>query len=76
MGYWNKIRKDFPEVFAERAMQEREVGYSCINGVFLDDLEPDRGRIEDEVMDECSIICQIVNMELYQNEIAGDGYEY
>lgn len=64
MGYWNKIRKDFPEVFAERARQEREVGCSCINGVFLDELDPDRGRLEDEIMDECSIICQIVNMEL------------
>ena len=64
MGYWNKIRKDFPEVFAERARQEREIGCSCINGVFLDELDPDRGRLEDEIMDECSIICQIVNMEL------------
>jgi hypothetical protein len=65
MGYWNKIRKDFPEVFAERAKLEREIEATCIKGIFLDELEPDRGRIEDEVMDECSIICQIVNMELY-----------
>lgn len=65
MGYWNKIRKDFPEVFAERAKLEREIEATCIKGIYLDELEPDRGRIEDEVMDECSIICQIVNMELY-----------
>lgn len=25
-GYWNKIRIDFPEVFEERAAQEREIG--------------------------------------------------
>jgi hypothetical protein len=59
MGYWNKIRKDFPNVFAERAKIEREIGHSCIKGVFLDELEPQRGRIEDEVMEECGIMCEI-----------------
>lgn len=59
MGYWNKIRKDFPGVFAQRAKLEREIGRSCIKGVFLDELEPDRGKIEDEVMEECGIMCEI-----------------
>lgn len=31
-GYWNKIRRDFPEVFERRAAQEREIG-ACINKV-------------------------------------------
>lgn len=26
MGYWNKIRVDFPDVFARRALQERDIG--------------------------------------------------
>jgi hypothetical protein len=60
MGYWNKIRKDFPEVFAERARLEREIGASCINGVYLDELDPNRGKFDDEVMEECSIFCQIL----------------
>ena len=47
-------------MFAERAKLEREIGASCINGIFLDELEPDRGRFEDEVMEECSIFCQMV----------------
>lgn len=59
MGYWNKIRVDFPEVFAERAKSEREIGHSCINGVFLDELEPGRGKIEDEVMEDCSMFCML-----------------
>jgi 3'-phosphoadenosine 5'-phosphosulfate sulfotransferase (PAPS reductase)/FAD synthetase len=59
MGYWNKIRRDFPEVFEERAKLEREIGRSCIKGVFLDELDPYRGRIEDEVMEECGIMCEI-----------------
>lgn len=57
MGYWNKIRIDFPEVFDRMEKLEREVGHSCINGVYLDELEPDRGRMEDEIMPDCSIMC-------------------
>lgn len=67
MGYWNKIRIDFPEVFAERARQEREIGHTCLTEkrndkkvpVYLDELDPGRGRIEDEVMEECSFLCQL-----------------
>lgn len=60
MGYWNKIRVDFPEVFKKRARQERECGRSCINGIFLDKLEPDRGCIEEEIMEDCTIACQLL----------------
>lgn len=60
MGYWNKIRVDFPEVFERRAKQEREIGHSCINGVFLDELEPDRGNVNTEVMEDCTIACQLL----------------
>lgn len=60
MGYWNKIRKDFPDVFERRAKQEREIGHSCIKGVFLDELEPDRGDMKTEVMEDCGIMCQLL----------------
>lgn len=59
MGYWNKIRIDFPEVFDRMAKLEREVGHSCINGVYLDELDPNRGRMEDEIMPDCSIMCHL-----------------
>lgn len=59
MGYWNKIRIDFPEVFDRMAKLEREVGHSCINGVYLDELDPNRGRIENEIMPDCSIMCHL-----------------
>lgn len=58
MGYWNAIRRDFPDVFKRRAKQEREIGRSCIKGVFLDELEPDRGRMS-EVFPECSFMCDM-----------------
>lgn len=61
MGYWNKIRVDFPEVFERRAKEERMIGHSCIKGVFLDELDPKRGRIEEEVMEECGIMCELIN---------------
>lgn len=59
MGYWNKIRVDFPEVFERRAKQERVIGHSCIEGIFLDELEPNRGRIKDEVLEDCDIFCHL-----------------
>jgi len=67
MGYWNKIRKDFPEVFELRAKRERESGHSYLKAdgkpLFLDELDPYRGRMEDEIMEDCSIICQIALLE-------------
>lgn len=59
MGYWNKIRVDFPEVFERRARQERKIDHSCINGVFLDELEPGRG-LNKPVVADCSILCQSI----------------
>lgn len=58
-GYWNKIRKDFPNTFDKMAALERKVGYSCINGTFLDELEPTAGRMSKEVMPSCGIICNV-----------------
>lgn len=56
-GYWNKIRKDFPEVFARRAKQEREIGASMINGCFLDELPPNAGRYSSEPDISCEGVC-------------------
>lgn len=63
MGYWNKIRKDFPDVFKARAELEREVGGSCINGVYLDELNPNAGRMSKEIMEDCSIMCMVTLQE-------------
>ena len=59
MGYWNKIRVDFPGVFESRAKLERQIGRSCIKGVFLDELEPNRGRMDKEIMPDCGMLCEI-----------------
>jgi len=59
MGYWNKIRKDFPEVFERRSKQERIIGHSCIKGVYLDELDPDRGKMDLEIFPDCGIACEL-----------------
>lgn len=61
MGYWNKIRVDFPEVFERMAKLEREIGHSCIKGVYLDELDPNRGRMEKEILKDCGIACELLN---------------
>ena len=53
MGYWNKIRVDFPETFARMAKLEREIGHSAIGDTFLDELDPKRGRYSAEADIEC-----------------------
>ena len=62
-GYWNKIRRDFPEVFADRAKMEREIGHSILHDekgpIFLDELDPDAGRMSEEIMEDCTIFCQL-----------------
>lgn len=63
MGYWNRIRIDFPETFERMAKLEREINHSCINGVFLDELDPKRGRMSQEIMPECDILCHIARSE-------------
>lgn len=59
MWYWNRIRKDFPEVFERMAKLEREVGHSCIKGTFLDELDQNRGRKSKEIMQDCGIACEL-----------------
>jgi hypothetical protein len=59
MGYWNKIRIDFPLSFERMAKLERKVGYSCINGTFLDELSPESGRTKTEVMPNCGLVCEV-----------------
>jgi hypothetical protein len=59
MGYWNRIRIDFPEVFKQRSKMERIIGASCIKDVYLDELDPQRGRMEEEIMEDCGIMCYL-----------------
>lgn len=67
-GYWNKIRQDFPEVFAAMAAAEREAGATCIKDdlpsggsipMYLDELPVHEGNIPKAVIPACGMFCQI-----------------
>lgn len=70
IGYWNKIRVDFPDVFQSRAEMERRVGRTFCkmqeNGktvrVYLDELDPKAGNHQDEIMDDCGIMCELIKL--------------
>lgn len=63
MGYWNKIRVDFPDQFKMYADMERERGYTILKDkegpLYLHDLDPARGRFADEPKIECGILCEV-----------------
>jgi len=61
-GYWNKIRKDFPDNFERMAKIEREVGHSCIKNKFLDELNPDDGREVKSFDMSCDFVCQSMDV--------------
>lgn len=58
-GYWNKIRKDFPEHFQRMSDIENNIGHSCINGKFLKDLKPNEGANEPQLLPDCGNFCEI-----------------
>jgi|JI9StandDraft_1071089.scaffolds.fasta_scaffold239069_2 3'-phosphoadenosine 5'-phosphosulfate sulfotransferase (PAPS reductase)/FAD synthetase len=68
LGYWNKIRRDFPGVFDRMARLERDIGHTCSRdddgAVWLDELDPERGNHADEPSFECSLLCAIAEAEV------------
>jgi len=61
MGYWNKIRSDFPDIFASRAKLERDIGASINKSIYLDELPPDAGRECKIVVPDCGLFCELPN---------------
>lgn len=68
LGYWNKIRRDFPDVFDRMARLERDLGHTCTRDesgpVWLDELDPNRGNHADEPDFECSLLCAIAEQDM------------
>lgn len=59
-GYWNKIRRDFPERFNEMADLEKEIGATICKykgkRIYLHDLPVNAGRYKEEDI-ECGVLC-------------------
>lgn len=82
MGYWNKIRVDFPDVFARMAALQRELGpgsgfwreRDTGKRITLDDLAPDRGNHRTEPDVECSLLCHAAE-DMFEDdaEVACEG---
>lgn len=61
-GYWNKIRKHFPEHFQRASDIEQQLGNHIIKGVFLKDLKPNKGKKYEEIP-SCDFLCQSLDIE-------------
>jgi hypothetical protein len=63
MGYWNKIRKDFPIQFHKMAKLERFIGHAVNKDddgpVYLDELAPNRGRFKVDMPADCGFTCEV-----------------
>jgi 3'-phosphoadenosine 5'-phosphosulfate sulfotransferase (PAPS reductase)/FAD synthetase len=68
-GYWNRIRTDFPDVFARMAGIERGICATILRHksgpkhgerLYLDELDPTAGRFDTEQPQDCGIFCDAV----------------
>ena len=61
--YWNHVRKVWPDVFAERAVQSRDIGAKLVRvkneRIYLDELDPNAvGRPMKSMQIDCGIFCE------------------
>ena len=66
-GYWNRVRRNFPDVFERRVKQSRLIGVRLVKidgeRVFLDELPPDLDGPDDDI--DCGPVCQIPLFPLF-----------
>jgi len=71
-GYWNKIRRDFPEQFIQISEVQESIGPGAYlfrdratgKRYGLKDLPPDKGRYQDEPQISCGFLCAIAEEEM------------
>lgn len=59
-GYWNKVKADFPEIFAARAKVQRDLDVPFRSGgefFYLDELKPGEGNHQNDQPAECGLFC-------------------
>jgi len=68
LGYWNKIKVDFPEQFERMAKLEKQIGAKILKlkgeRIWLDDLPPNVGDYPTEQSIECGIFCQMAEEDI------------
>ena len=70
-GYWNKIRKDFPEEFEKMSQVEQIIGHSILRSnppenkpIFLKDLDPNDGKYKEEPAITCGFDCELAYQDM------------
>jgi hypothetical protein len=70
-GYWNKIRRDFPDVFERMADLQSRLGPGSAlwreadgTPILLADLDPKRGNHDLEPKADCSLLCYLAEQSL------------
>ena len=70
-GYWNKIKKDFPEYFDRMCKESRRLNVRMIRvdgkRAFLDELQPGKGNYADEPEVQCGVFCEAAKAEIIDN---------
>jgi hypothetical protein len=77
-GYWNKIRRDFPDVFEKMAQVEEHLGRTInqtrVGGerkrITLRELDPAAGRYEEEADISCGVVCNGISDRIFMNDLA------
>jgi hypothetical protein len=69
MGYWNKIRVDFPTEFLRMSEYSRAKGVMLLKRsdgtrIFLDELRPGEGNFQKEPKIQCGIFCELAEKEI------------
>lgn len=74
-GYWNRVRRHFPDVFRQRAELSRQLGVRLVKGtsgarerLFLDELSPTIMG-EDGPTPECSLLCALAEDTLAERPV-------
>ena len=73
LGYWNKIKVDFPEQFDRMAKLEKVIGAKILKlkgeRIWLEDLPLGSGDYPTEQKIECGIFCELAEQDLVKNNI-------
>jgi hypothetical protein len=59
IGYWNKIRVDFPDVFNRMSSLERKLNRHCLKEGYLDEIDSNRGHKQKIIMPDCGNFCDL-----------------
>lgn len=68
LGYWNKIKKDFPEAFERMAALEKKIGAKLLKSkgerIWLSDIPEGAGDYPTEQAIECGIFCHMAEEDI------------